>query len=185
MNSASPAIPVRIIGDDELVQNGGQYLVEGRPAIPLLGGTAETINSGDATEGQVLTADGAGGAGWQDLSIVKLAQVPPDGAYNPLLANTEDGPLDEWFEVSLPNQILAANLVILLVEVTEYGGSAGAQISFAPQLDANPIEFPIEANQPLTRFQVLVPIVDNAFQIGFFTANTSAIESYVYFIAAL
>lgn len=75
MNGASPVTPVIIIPPSELKENGGSYYVLGQAVTPISGEltppdgsvTAAKIDSGAATIGQVLTADGAGGAGWEDV----------------------------------------------------------------------------------------------------------------------
>lgn len=68
---------------DSIVINGGNVSIQiSGPCVPADGSvTAATINSGAATDGQVLTADGAGGTAWEGV-------VVPDGAVGPRQVNS-------------------------------------------------------------------------------------------------
>lgn len=109
MNGASPALPVWIVPDADLKENGGQYYVEGRAAIPITGNitppsgsvTAVMINSEAAGNGAVLTANGSGGAAW--IIPAFLTQAQGDVRYGQLAA------LNTWaLAQTFTGQVLAA-----------------------------------------------------------------------------
>lgn len=92
--SGLTATPVFIVPLSETKKGGDPdgYGISGFPAIPVLGATAETIDSNGATNGQVLTANGSGGASWEDggVSFPLLAPNGTIGAPSYSFANDTD-----------------------------------------------------------------------------------------------
>lgn len=126
--SGLTATPVYIVPLSETKKGGDPdgWGISGFPAIPVLGATAETISSAGASAGEVLTADGSGGASWEDagagfplLAPTTGVQYSFDDENNTGMGHPEAGALYLYVQ-NAPRLLLIANRAILgLLEASD------------------------------------------------------------------
>lgn len=196
MNGASPVTPVIIIPPSELKENGGPYYVLGQAVTPISGEltppdgsvTAAKIDSESATNGQVLTADGAGGASWEDAGGGGGATFTANPDTQILVWDSEGiGATPIEAQVDVTTRIPAAataSVVWFWVRLTEDGGSALATFSFravGSEFSIPAVSVSANGNQFLL---MMAPLTDGEFEITA-SGNGASVVVRVYPLAVV
>lgn len=196
MSLGSPAVPIWIVPDADLKKNGGTVPIFGMPATPVTGDftppdgsvTAAKIDSESATNGQVLTADGAGGASWEDAGGGGGATFTANPDTQILVWDSEGigaTPIEAVVDVTPRIPAAAtASVVWFWVRLTEDGGSALATFSFravGSEFSIPAVSVSANGNQFLL---MMAPLTDGEFEITA-SGNGASVVVRVYPLAVV
>jgi hypothetical protein len=168
--SGSPATPVWVVPDEDLKKNGGAWAVLGQPAVPITGATAETINSEAAAAGEVLTADGSGGAAWLPGGGggITLLEDPPIGSgwLVEVVADLTALTPGVATEVDISAHLTGAKIAFLLVAIYDITNPTLGGVELRPAPTSAPLPIVADLSQSfIGGIPVSLPVINDAFYV--------------------